>query len=53
MKLEREIECLRQRVHKLSIEKDPPTLRMVIVQEEENPQELSAWDLRVKVERKK
>ena len=40
-------------MHKLLIEKDPPTLRMVIVKEEETPQELSAWDLRVKVERKK
>ena len=49
----REIERLRQRVNKLSIEKAPPTLRMVIVKEEETPQELSAWDLRVTVERKK
>ena len=53
MKLGREIERLRQRVHKLSIEKDPPTLRMVMVTDEESSQELSAWDLRVKVERKK
>ena len=53
MRLGREIERLRQRVHKLSIEKDPPTLRMVIVKEDETPQELSAWDLRVTVERKK
>ena len=53
MRLGKEIERLRQRVHKLSIEKDPPTLRMVIVKDEETPQELSAWDLRVTVERKK
>ncbi len=53
MRLGREIERLRQRVHKLSIEEDPPNLRMVIVKDEETPQELSAWDLRVKVERKK
>ena len=53
MKLGREIERLRQRVHKLSIENDPPTLRMVIAKEDETPQKLSAWDLRVKVERKK
>ena len=42
MRLGKEIERLRQRVHKLSIEKDPPTLRMVIVKDEETPQELSA-----------
>ena len=53
MKLGREIERLRQRVNQLSIEKTPPTLRMVIVKDDETPQELSAWDLRVKVERKK
>ena len=53
MKLEREIERLRQRVHKLSIEKDPPTLRMVMVKDEESSQELLAWNLLVTVERKK
>ena len=52
MRLGREIERLRQGVHKLSIEKDPPTLRMVIVKDEETPQELSAWDLRVTVEKR-
>ena len=52
MRLRREIERLRQRVHKLSIDKDPPTLRMVIVKDEETPQELSAWDLSVTVEGK-
>ena len=53
MRLVKEIERLHQRVHKLSIEKDPLTLCMVIVKDDETPQELSAWDLRVKVERKK
>ena len=55
MKQGREIERLRlhQFVNKLSIEKDPPTLRMVIVKDDESPQELSTWDLPVKVERKK
>ena len=52
MRLGREIERLRQRVHKLSIEKDPLTLRIVIVKDKETPQELSAWYLRVKEERK-
>ena len=36
MRLGKEIERLRQRVDKLSIEKDPPTLRMVLVKDEEN-----------------
>ena len=53
MRLGREIERLRQRVHKLSIENDPLTLSMVIVKDNETPQELSAWYLRVKGERKK
>ena len=53
MRLGKEIERLRQRVHKLSIEKAPPTIRMVIVKGDETPQELSAWDLLVKVKRKK
>ena len=53
MRIGREIERLRQRVHELSIEKDPLTLRMVIVKDEETHQELSDWDLRVTVERKK
>ncbi len=55
MRLEKEIvrQLQLQRVHKLSIEKDPPTLRMVMVKDEETPHELSAWDLRIKVERKK
>ena len=52
MRLGREIERLRQRVNKLSIEKAPPTLRMVIVKDDETLQKVSAWDLRVKVERK-
>ena len=53
MRLGREIERLRQRVHKLSIEKDPPTLRMVMVKDEETQQEQSAWDLGETVDRKK
>ena len=53
MRLGKEIERLRQRVHKLTIEKVPPTLRMVIVKDAEIEQELSDYDLRIKVERKK
>ena len=52
-RLGKEIERLHQSVHKLSIEKAPPTIRMVIVKGDETPQELSAWDLLVKVKRKK
>ena len=52
MRLGKEIERLHQRVYKLTIEKDLPTLRMVIVKDEEIPQELSAWDLRVTVEKR-
>ena len=52
MRFERELERLRQRVQQISIEQAPPTLRMVIVKDEETPQELSAWDLRVTVEGK-
>ena len=52
MRLGKEIERLRQRVHKLSMEKDQQTLRMVMVTDEETPQELSAWDLRVTVEKR-
>ena len=51
MRLGKEIE--RQHVHKLSIKKDPPTLRIVIFKDDETPQELSVGDLHVKVERKK
>ena len=42
MRLGREIERLRQRVHKLSIEKDPLTILMMIVKDDETPQDLSA-----------
>ena len=52
MRLGREIERLRQRVHKLSIEKDPPTLRMVIVEDEMILRDLTVWDLLITVESK-
>ena len=42
MRLAREIERLRQRVYKLSIEKDPPTLSMVTVKDEEKRLTLNA-----------
>ena len=52
MRLGKEIERLRQRVHKLSIEKDPPTLRMVMVKDEMIPSDLTVWDLAITVESK-
>ena len=52
MRLGKEIERLRQLVHKLSIEKAPPTLRMVIVKDEMIPKDLTVWDLPVTVESK-
>ena len=52
MRLGKEIERLCQRVHKLSIEKDPPTLRMVILKDEQIPSDLTVWDLPITVESK-
>ena len=48
----RKIERLSQCVHKLSIEKDPPTLRMVMVKDEIIPIDLTVWDLPITVESK-
>ena len=53
MRLGKEIERLRQRVHKLTMEKAPPTLGMVIVKDSDIEQELSDYDLLIKIERKK
>ena len=52
MRLERELQRLRQRVQKISIEQSPPTLRMVIVKDEIIPKDLTVWDLPVTVESK-
>ena len=52
MRLERELERLRQRLQQLSVEQAPPTLRMVIVKDEIIPPDLTIWDLPVTVESK-
>ena len=43
MRLQRELQRLRQRVQQISIEQAPPTLRMVMVKDEETQQDLSEW----------
>ena len=52
MRLEREIQRLRQRVQKISIEQAPPTLRMVMIKDEMIPSDLTVWDLAITVESK-
>ncbi len=52
MRFERELERLRQRVQQISIEQAPPTLRMVIVNDEIIPQDLTVCDLAITVESK-
>ena len=52
MRLERELQRLRQRVHKISVEQSPPTLRMVMVKDEMIPSDLTVWDLAITVESK-
>ena len=52
MRLERELQRLRQRVQKISVEQSPPTLRMVMVKDEMIPSDLTVWDLAITVESK-
>jgi len=52
MRLERELQRLRQRVQQISIEQAPPTLRMVMIKDEMIPTDLTVWDLPVTVESK-
>ena len=52
MRLERELQRLRQRVQKISLEQSPPTLRMVMVKDEIIPTDLTVWDLPITVESK-
>ena len=52
MRLERELQRLRQRVQQISIEQVPPTLRMVMVKDEIIPRDLTVWDLAITVESK-
>ena len=52
MRFGRELERLHQRVQQISIEQAPPTLRMVIVQDEIIPPDLTVWVLPITVESK-
>jgi len=52
MRLERELQRLRQRVQQISIEQAPPTLRMVMVKADIIPTDLTVWDLPITVESK-
>jgi hypothetical protein len=52
MRLQRELQRLRQRVQQLSIEQAPPTLSMVMVKDEIIPKDLTIWDLPITVESK-
>ena len=50
MNISKQLERLRQRVNQLSIAKTPPTLRMIIIKDDDTPMDLSEWDLAVKIE---
>ena len=52
MRLGRELQRLRQRVQKISLEQSPPTLRMVMIKDEMIPTDLTVWDLAITVESK-
>ena len=52
MRLERELQRLRQRVQKISVEQSPPTLRIVMIKDEMIPSDLTVWDLAITVESK-
>ena len=52
MRLERELQRLRQLVQEISIEQAPPTLSMVMVKDEIIPTDLAVWDLPITVESK-
>ena len=50
MNISKQLERLRQRVNQLSITKSPPSLRMVMIKDDDMPIDLSEWDLAVKIE---
>ena len=50
MNISKQLERLRQRVNKLSITKSPPTLRMVMIKDDDMPIDLSEQDLAVNIE---
>ena len=50
MNISKQLERLRQRVNQLSITKSPPSLRMIMIKNDDMPIDLSEWDLAVKIE---
>ena len=50
MRLGRELQRLRQRVQKISVEQSPPTLRMVMIKDEIIPSDLTVWDLAISIQ---
>ena len=50
MNISKQLERLRQRVNQLTILNSPPTLRMIIIKDDDIPMDLSKWDLAVKIE---
>ena len=50
MNISKQLERLRQRVDQLTILNSPPTLRMIMIKDDDIPMDLSKWDLAVKIE---
>ena len=50
MNISKQLERLRKKVNQLSITKIPPTLRMVMIKDDDMPIDLREWDLAVKIE---
>ena len=50
MNISKQLERLRHRVNQLTILKTPPTLRMIMIKDDDIPMDLSKWDLAVKIE---
>ncbi len=53
MSLQGDLRGLERRIAKVSIEKCPPTLRMIQIKESDDIPDLTCWDLLVRVEQKK
>ena len=52
MRFEIELQRLQQRVQQISIERAPPTLHMVIINDEIIQTDLTVWDLPITVDSK-
>ena len=51
MNISKQLERLPQRVNQLSITKNPPSLCMIIIKDNDMPMDLNEWDLAVKIEK--